>query len=63
MRAMQSKLIVGGVNLLDKAEEQERLLQQSERDLEEADRAAAGLADDIKAAEAEHFSLTEKYAR
>lgn len=63
MRAMQSKLIVGGVNLLDKAAEQERLLQQSARDLEEADRAAAGLADDIKAAEAEHFSLTEKYAR
>lgn len=63
MRAIQGNLIVGGVNLLDKAEEQERLLQESARDLEEADLAAAGLADDIKAIEAEQLTLNEKYAR
>eukprot|EP00035_Acanthoeca_spectabilis_P006335 m.123271 g.123271 ORF g.123271 m.123271 type:complete len:712 (+) comp13455_c0_seq1:198-2333(+) len=62
MRAIQGNLIVGGVNLLDKAEEQERLLQESARDLEEADLAAAGLADDIKAIEAEQLTLNEKYA-
>mmetsp|Transcript_34158 Transcript_34158/g.102996 ORF Transcript_34158/g.102996 Transcript_34158/m.102996 type:complete len:702 (+) Transcript_34158:250-2355(+) len=62
MQAIQGNLIVGGVNLLDKAEEQERLLQASAQELEEADRAAAELKQDILAAEAEQLTLNEKYA-
>lgn len=34
MEDMQSKVIVGGVNLLEKAEEQERLLDEAQRELQ-----------------------------
>eukprot|EP00038_Savillea_parva_P015756 m.14830 g.14830 ORF g.14830 m.14830 type:complete len:708 (+) comp3203_c0_seq1:338-2461(+) len=62
MRAIEGSLIVGGVNLLDKAEEQERLLQESAKELEEADRIAADLAQNIKDAEAIELTLNEKHA-
>lgn len=35
LNALEKKIIVGGVNLLEKAEEQERLLEESAKELEE----------------------------
>lgn len=35
LHALEKKIIVGGENLLQKAEEQERLLEESARELEE----------------------------
>ena len=35
LMALEKKIIVGGENLLDKAEEQEKLLEESARELEE----------------------------
>ena len=35
LAAIEKKIIVGGENLLEKAEEQERLLEQSAKELEE----------------------------
>ncbi|XP_065886082.1 kinesin-II 85 kDa subunit-like [Dysidea avara] len=59
---LQSKVIVGGVNLLEKAEEQERLLEQSKVKLEQRRKKEEEMKLKLQHSEAEHAMLEEKYA-
>lgn len=61
MAAMKGQLIVGGVNLLEKAEEQERLLEESAKQLEEQLKAEEALQEEIRAREDEQINIEEQY--
>ncbi len=60
--ALEKKIIVGGENLLEKAEEQERLLQESAKELEETIRKEEELKNALQEKEAEKLDIEEKYA-
>jgi len=48
LQAMEKKIIVGGENLLEKAEEQERLLEESAKELEQRKSAAEKLRKELE---------------
>ncbi len=62
LQALERKIIVGGENLLEKAEEQERLLGESARELEETVRREEKLRAALKEKEAERVDIEEKYS-
>ena len=57
-----AQVIVGGVNLLEQAEEQERLLEQSAKELENRKKKEAKLRRQLQKKEAEQHDIEEKYA-
>lgn len=62
LQAMEKKIIVGGENLLEKAEEQERLLEESAKELEQRKSAAEKLRKELEEKEAERLDIEEKYS-
>ena len=56
------QVIVGGVNLLEHAEEQERLLDKSAKELEKRKRKEKQLRSQLEQKEAEKLDIEEKYA-
>ena len=59
---LQGKVIVGGVNLLDKAEKQERLLEESAKELKRRKETETKLAKKLEEEQAERLDIEEKYA-
>ena len=62
LNQIEKKIIVGGENLLEKAEEQERLLQESAAELDERRRREDELRKALEAREAERIDIEEKYS-
>lgn len=62
LMALEKKIIVGGENLLEKAEEQERLLQESAKELEETVKKEEEIRKALQEKEAEKLDIEEKYA-
>ncbi|XP_002167125.3 kinesin-like protein KIF3A [Hydra vulgaris] len=62
LKAVESKLIVGGVNLLEKDAEQQRLLDQSAKELEARHAREAEMRKKLEEQEAENIDIEEKYA-
>merc|ERR1712173_414635 len=62
LQALKKKIIVGGENLLEKAEEQERLLDESAKELEETILTEQKLREQLKQREAERVDIEEKYS-
>ena len=56
------QVIVGGVNLLEQAEEQERLLDKSAKELEKRKRKEKQLRSQLEQKEAEKLNIEERYA-
>ncbi|XP_031207493.1 kinesin-like protein KIF3A isoform X1 [Mastomys coucha] len=61
LSALEKKVIVGGVDLLAKAEEQEKLLEESNVELEERRRRAEQLRKELEEKEQERLDIEEKY--
>ncbi|XP_075337318.1 kinesin-like protein KIF3A isoform X2 [Odontesthes bonariensis] len=61
LSALEKKVIVGGVDLLAKAEEQEKLLEESNNELEERRRRAEQLRKELEEKEQERLDIEEKY--
>eukprot|EP00062_Callorhinchus_milii_P016476 gi/632967780/ref/XP_007900170.1/ PREDICTED: kinesin-like protein KIF3A isoform X1 [Callorhinchus milii] len=61
LSALEKKVIVGGVDLLAKAEEQERLLEESNCELEERRKRAEQLRKELEEKEQERLDIEEKY--
>uniref|UniRef100_A0A8C9QX09 Kinesin-like protein n=1 Tax=Scleropages formosus TaxID=113540 RepID=A0A8C9QX09_SCLFO len=61
LSALEKKVIVGGVDLLAKAEEQERLLEESNKELEERRKRAEQLRRELEEKEQERLDIEEKY--
>ncbi|XP_053734668.1 kinesin-like protein KIF3A [Synchiropus splendidus] len=61
LSALEKKVIVGGVDLLAKAEEQEKLLQESNNELEERRMRAEQLRRELEEKEQERLDIEEKY--
>ncbi|XP_070768866.1 kinesin-like protein KIF3A isoform X1 [Enoplosus armatus] len=61
LSALEKKVIVGGVDLLAKAEEQEKLLQESNNELEERRMRAEQLRKELEEKEQERLDIEEKY--
>uniref|UniRef100_H2T4J9 Kinesin-like protein n=1 Tax=Takifugu rubripes TaxID=31033 RepID=H2T4J9_TAKRU len=61
LSALEKKVIVGGVDLLAKAEEQEKLLQESNKELEERRQRAEQLHKELAEKEQERLDIEEKY--
>ncbi|XP_032811281.1 kinesin-like protein KIF3A isoform X1 [Petromyzon marinus] len=61
LAALEKKVIVGGVDLLAKAEEQERLLEESNMELEERRKRAEKLRRELEEKEQERLDIEEKY--
>lgn len=53
---------MGGVNLLEQTEEQERMLEDSQRELEKRRKKEAKLKQQLQRKEAERLDIEEKYA-
>lgn len=62
LQALEKKIIVGGENLLEKAEEQERLLEESAQELEERKQKEKELRQALEKKEAERLDIEEKYS-
>ncbi|KAK2163152.1 hypothetical protein LSH36_84g00051 [Paralvinella palmiformis] len=62
LAAIEKKIIVGGENLLEKAEEQERLLEQSAKELEERRAKAEELRKALEEKEQVRLDIEEKYS-
>ncbi|GAB6032934.1 Kinesin-like protein kif3a [Chamberlinius hualienensis] len=62
LQALEKKIIIGGENLLEKAEEQERLLEESARELEERRKKEDELRLALQQKEAERLDIEEKYS-
>ncbi|XP_064481967.1 kinesin-like protein KIF3A isoform X2 [Ornithodoros turicata] len=62
LQALEKKIIVGGENLLEKAEEQERLLEESAQELEERRQKEAALREALQQKEAERLDIEERYS-
>nr|ALP83459.1 kinesin family member 3A [Boleophthalmus pectinirostris] len=58
---LEKRVIVGGVDLLAKAEEQEKLLEESNNELEERRRRAEQLRKELEEKEQERLDIEEKY--
>ncbi|XP_035266186.1 kinesin-like protein KIF3A isoform X2 [Anguilla anguilla] len=61
LSALEKKVIVGGVDLLAKAEEQEKLLEESNNELEERRKRAEQLRRELEEKEQERLDIEEKY--
>ncbi|KAM4675509.1 kinesin-like protein KIF3A isoform 1-T1 [Discoglossus pictus] len=61
LSTLEKKVIVGGVDLLAKAEEQEKLLDESNLELEERRKRAEKLRKDLEEKEQERLDIEEKY--
>ncbi|XP_006003255.1 kinesin-like protein KIF3A isoform X2 [Latimeria chalumnae] len=61
LTALEKKVIVGGVDLLAKAEEQEKLLEESNVELEERRQRAEQLRKELEEKEQERLDIEEKY--
>ena len=61
LMALEKKIIVGGENLLEKAEEQERLLDVSAKELEETIKKEVELKKNLQEKQAERLDIEEKY--
>uniref|UniRef100_A0A8C5HDW3 Kinesin-like protein n=1 Tax=Gouania willdenowi TaxID=441366 RepID=A0A8C5HDW3_GOUWI len=61
LSALEKKVIVGGVDLLAKAEEQEKLLEESNNELEERRRRADQLRKELEEKEQERLDIEEQY--
>lgn len=61
LSALEKKVIVGGVDLLAKAEEQEKLLEESNMELEERRNRAEKLRKELEEKEQERLDIEEKY--
>ena len=61
LAAIEKKIIVGGENLLEKAEEQERLLEESAKELENRKSKAEELRKALEEKEKEKIDIEEKY--
>lgn len=61
MEALQSRIIVGGENLLEKAEAQEKLLELSAAELQRQQKRAEQLHQRLKEKEEERINIEEKY--
>lgn len=61
LKAIEKKVIVGGVDLLKKAEEQEKLLEESNAELQQRQEQEAELRKQIEDKEAERLDIEEKY--
>ncbi|CAB3402209.1 unnamed protein product [Caenorhabditis bovis] len=59
---MESKLIVGGENLLEKAEEQAKLLEENNKELEKSRTQEERLRDQLREKEAAKIEIEEKYS-
>nr|CAB3259105.1 kinesin-like protein KIF3A [Phallusia mammillata] len=62
LKAVERKVIVGGVDLLQKAEEQEKLLEESNIELQERKRQETELRKQIEDKEAERLDIEEKFS-
>lgn len=62
LSAIERKIIVGGENLLEKAEEQAKLLEESEKQLEKQRERQAQIKKQLDEKEEEKLHLEEKYA-
>ncbi|KAL3880211.1 hypothetical protein ACJMK2_032468 [Sinanodonta woodiana] len=62
LSAIERKIIVGGENLLEKAEEQERLLDESAKELEERKKREEELRRKLEEKEQERLDIEEKYS-
>ncbi|XP_052078459.1 kinesin-like protein KIF3A isoform X2 [Mytilus californianus] len=62
LAAIEKKLIVGGENLLEKAEEQERLLEESAKELQERKEKEEELRTALEEKEQERLDIEEKYS-
>ncbi|XP_068204248.1 kinesin-like protein KIF3A [Palaemon carinicauda] len=62
LQGLERKILVGGENLLEKAEEQERLLEESAMELEERRKHEEQLRHAITQKEAERIDLEERYS-
>ncbi|XP_041079364.1 kinesin-like protein KIF3A isoform X1 [Polyodon spathula] len=61
LSALEKKVIVGGVDLLAKAEEQEKLLEESNNELDERKKKAEQLRRELEEKEQERLDIEEKY--
>ncbi|XP_028966984.1 kinesin-like protein KIF3A [Galendromus occidentalis] len=59
---LQKRIIVGGENLLDKAEEQEVLLEESQRELEKRKEIEEALREALRIKQAERLDIEERYS-
>lgn len=62
LQALEAKICMGGENLIEKAEEQERLIQESERELEARRQKEEALAKELEQRQAEILQMEETYA-
>nr|AUN27681.1 kinesin-like protein KIF3A [Phascolosoma esculenta] len=62
LAAIEKKIIVGGENLLEKAEEQERLLEESKQELDKNKQREEDLRRALQEKEAERVDIEEKYS-
>ncbi|XP_046401974.1 kinesin-like protein KIF3A [Ischnura elegans] len=62
LQSLERKILVGGENLLEKAEEQERLLAMSQAELEERRLSEKHLRSQLEEKEAERIDIEEKYS-
>lgn len=62
LQRLESKVLVGGENLLDKADAQRRLLEQAARELEQRRLNELRLQEDLQKKEAERLDLEERYS-
>ncbi|KAF6017971.1 KIF3A [Bugula neritina] len=61
LQALEKKIIVGGVNLLERAEQQQKLLEESAAELEQQHEKEAKLKEALEAKQAERLDIEEKY--
>ncbi|XP_045505731.1 kinesin-like protein KIF3A isoform X3 [Colias croceus] len=62
LQRLESKVLVGGENLLDRADAQRRLLEQAARELEQRKLIELRLQEDLQKKEAERLDLEERYS-
>ena len=62
LMSLEGKILVGGENLLEKAQCQEKLLEQSLRELEEREKAEQTLRETLQQKETERIDIEERYS-
>lgn len=62
LQMVENKILVGGINLLEKADEQERLLEQSLAELELREKNEKQLKESLQKKEAERIDVEERYS-
>lgn len=62
LKDLESKVIVGGINLLDEAEQQEKLLERSRKELQKRKKKEAALKEQLKEKEAKRLDYKNKIA-